>query len=482
MDRMTGKAGLTALCFLIAMGLMLTGCGLVRFENTQGTPTESRIPETGSAGPVTSGETLTEPAAPTSTGTSALNATETTSPVSSGTTSPVSSETTPAMPAPAETDKPEPEPTEPTTIVPDEEVSFEVIRRFATPFPDSIVVDLKYSQYPIYNDYVLVTSGANIRENPDASTRILGKAGYFEKLAVLAEVEGQYVSSYQNDIWYEVLQVKEDQVIHGYILSSLVQLRTFQFEKMVSALDALKSEVDHNKTGYISNYKNVNGAPPYHLGTSFDAFGVKRYQSAPAYFSATTKSDFRYIADGTLVSIIGQTDTFYIIKTLNFTGEYHVPKRYVSLRNSIDQLTQAIVVDRKNQNEGVFEYVDNRWHMISYIYATTGEKARYKEPTDLGYYMAIEKLNRFLYLDDITRQIAGYAPYAIRFGGGAYVHGVPVDSKTVNGVRIFPAMKEYLNTIGTVPRSHKCVRNYTSHAKFLYDWSVISQAAVIVIE
>jgi len=43
-------------------------------------------------------------------------------------------------------------------------------------------------------------------------------------------------------------------------------------------------------------------------------------------------------------------------------------------------------------------------------------------------------------------------------------------------------MVEYSSTIGTTPRSHKCVRNYTSHAKYLWDWSEIGKTAVIVIE
>jgi hypothetical protein len=360
--------------------------------------------------------------------------------------------------------------------------TIDVIRQFATQLPNSIIPNLEYTKYPVAKDYIVMMSGANIRELPDPAAKIVSKVAYFEKLQVVSEVKGQLVPTSETDSWYEVLQTKDNQVFHGYVVSSLASLRTFQFDKMVKAIVELKNEVDHQTTAYIANYKNVNGAPPYHLGTKFDAYGVKQYQSAPAYFSASTQADFRYIADGTLVSILAETDTFYRISTLNFAGEYFVPKKYVSLKNSIAQLTKVIVVDRKNQNEGVFEYIAGHWNIISYIYATTGEKAKYKEPTDLGHYMAIEKLNRFLYLDDITRQIAGYAPYGIRFGGGAYVHGVPVDSKIVNGVKIFPAMKEYLNTIGTIPRSHKCVRNYTSHAKFLFDWCEIGKTAVIVIE
>lgn len=70
-----------------------------------------------------------------------------------------------------------------------------------------------------------------------------------------------------------------------------------------------------------------------------------------------------------------------------------------------------------------------------------------------------------------------------RFNGGAYVHGVPVNYLySEKGERITPPKIEYSKSIGTVPLSHKCVRNYTSHAKFLYDWYREDETIIIVIE
>jgi hypothetical protein len=350
-----------------------------------------------------------------------------------------------------------------------------------------VTVRLQYTRYFIPTTYILITAGgANIRETPDARSRIVGKAAYHTKVPVRALVRGAYAANYQTDLWYEVEQIVQDQTVHGYILASLAEYRTFQFTKMAEAVSSLQHEVDGQLTAYINNYKNRSGVPPLYQGQTRDAWGVKRYQSAPAYLAPSAQGDFRYIAAGTLVTILGQTDTLYRIRTLNFPGEYYVPKRYVSLKNSIDRLTKVIVVDRRNQNEGVFEYAFGRWYLISYTFATTGEQARYKEPTDLGYYMAIEKAGKFLYLDDVTRVIDGYAPYALRFSGGAYIHGVPVNIPRYlvqgNHVLSYPPMIEYSSTIGTVPRSHKCVRNYTSHAKFLWDWAEIGKTAVIVIE
>ncbi|MCD8499221.1 MAG: L,D-transpeptidase [Clostridiales bacterium] len=362
-------------------------------------------------------------------------------------------------------------------------IAYQVKRQFDTKIPQTVGPNLLYDAYVVYHDYLLITSGgANIREWPDASSAKVGRAGYFDKVRLLAEVEGVLVESYGTNLWYEVEQKVGDQIIHGFILSALGEVRTFQFDKMIESITTLQAEVDANVTGYISNYKNWTGTAPLYQGGTVDAYGTKRYQSAPAYAEATTESDFRYLSDGTLVSIIAETDTFFKVHVPFYDGTYYVPKKYVSLKNSLEQLTKVIVVDRHNQNEGVFEWVDGTWQLVSYIYATTGEQARHKEPTDLGYFMAIQKVDQFLYLDDITRQIAGYAPYGIRFNGGAYIHGVPVDLKIVNGSRVFPPHQEYLHTIGSFPRSHKCVRNYTSHAKFLHEWTQIGQTAIIVIE
>ena len=362
-------------------------------------------------------------------------------------------------------------------------IAYQVKRQFDTKIPQPVTTRLLYDTYVVYHDYLLITSGgANIREWPDASSAKVGRAGYFDKVRLLAEVEGVMVESYGTNLWYEVEQVVGDQIIHGFVLSALGEVRTFQFDKMVESVTTLQAEVDANVTGNISNYKNWTGTAPLYQGGTVDAYGTKRYQSAPAYAEATTESDFRYLSDGTLVSIIAETDTFFKVHVPFYDGTYYVPKKYVSLKNSLEQLTKVIVVDRHNQNEGVFEWVDGTWQLVSYIYATTGEQARHKEPTDLGYFMAIQKVDQFLYLDDITRQIAGYAPYGIRFNGGAYIHGVPVDLKIINGTRVFPPHQEYLHTIGSFPRSHKCVRNYTSHAKFLHEWTQIGQTAIIVIE
>ncbi|SHJ73291.1 L,D-transpeptidase family protein [Paramaledivibacter caminithermalis] len=358
-----------------------------------------------------------------------------------------------------------------------------VLNTFNTQLPPSINLDLKYDKYNTSYDYLLLLrTNLNIREKPNTKARVLKKGLIYEKLNLAEEVKGQYIEKYNSDRWYKVFWKNNDKIQYGYVFAPLGTQRKFQFKKMEEAINKLKNEVDNTNTAYISNYKDRNGRAPLYDGAMVDKYGVKRYQAAPAYVEPNSNSEFRYISDGSLITILDKNNKYYKIRTLQFEGEYWIPKKYVSFWNSIKELTKAVVIDRKNQNQGVFEYRDGKWNLISYVFATTGAKAKYKEETALGYYMAIEKKKRFLYLHDETREIDGYAPYATRFNGGAYIHGVPVAFQIVEDKRVDPGLKEYLYTIGTTPRSHKCVRNYTSHAKFIYDWIEIGKSAVIVIE
>ena len=108
--------------------------------------------------------------------------------------------------------------------------------------------------------------------------------------------------------------------------------------------------------------------------------------------------------------------------------------------------------------------------------ATTGrENPPVMRQTPLGIFVIQNKLPKMQYLKDGTSEIGGYAPYASRFSGGGYVHGVPVNLPGTE-------MIEYSQTLGTTPRSHMCVRNATSHAKFIYDWAPVEGTLVFVIE
>lgn len=388
---------------------------------------------------------------------------------------------------------------------------YEVIERYDGSIPEGLILDLAYTDYWISPNYVVVLSGSvNIRTGPSTDNEIIRRGYYGEKFSLVETVRGEYFSKSDSDLWHKIFWWENGEQVNGYVYAPIVNKRVFRFAEMFEKVTDLKVAVDATDTGYIYNVGNSNGRAPLYKGSyAEDDYGVPRYQGAPAYHEPDWNSNnMRYMQDGILFAILEDTGSFYKVNAYDYEGEYYVPKRYVTRRNAIESLNQVIVVDIANQNEGIFEYRDGMWHLISYSYATTGADSKYKEPTIPGSYQVIAKQDYFRYRDDITKIIAGYAPYALRFNGGAFVHGVPVNYKLVRQTfviqeeikdeegniiqeqiteqrivdRIDPGHIEYMGSLGTIPLSHKCVRNITSHAKFLYDWVVLGEASVVVID
>lgn len=263
-------------------------------------------------------------------------------------------------------------------------------------------------------------------------------------------------------------------------------VRTFRFERMLEFIAIVEEEFGEGPICYVDNYKNRNGVPPQYMGRNADEYGVDRSASAPAYLDREDLRHFRYIEDGNLLIVLDDTDGFVKAKLVGDQSgrSYYIPSKYVPVSDCLTALRKAIVIDRTNQNIAAFEVEDGIWRIISYNPATTGKEGKYHQETPTGFFYAIEKKERFYYLKDGTEDfIEGYAPYAIRFTQGAYIHGVATDYRYhEDGGRTDPGIREFSSTIGTVPLSHKCVRNYTSHAKFLYDWYDPGSTIVIVIE
>ena len=61
--------------------------------------------------------------------------------------------------------------------------------------------------------------------------------------------------------------------------------------------------------------------------------------------------------------------------------------------------------------------------------------------------------------------MAGKAPLAISFSGGAYLDGVRAPIGASSAAKWYTASK-----IGTYKESHKCVRHYDDQIKFLFEW------------
>lgn len=260
--------------------------------------------------------------------------------------------------------------------------------------------------------------------------------------------------------------------------------RNFQWDKIRASLFLLDSiQLEPASWAILQNYKNFKGEAP--LVKSYkrnaykriaDTLGVERYQSVPLYLTTDSVTPEIYGRDGSLVKCIKDTTDFINVGTIYSSGNWIVPKRYVKFIDDSISFRKAIFVDRKNQNIATLEKVDSTWYVRSMNPATTGvHRPPYAQETPVGMFVLQEKKSKMLFLRDGTNEIGGFAPWASRFTNGGYIHGVPSNEPQKNII-------EYSQTLGTTPRSHMCVRNASSHAKFIYDWAPTNGTIIFVLE
>ena len=178
-------------------------------------------------------------------------------------------------------------------------------------------------------------------------------------------------------------------------------------------------------------------------GRVADTLGVERYQSVPLYLLTDTVTPERYGQDGELTRFIEDGENFVKAEPIFTEGEWMIPKKYVKVIGDTVVFNKAIFVDRHNQNITALERTEKgKWVVRSMNPSTTG-------------------LHR--------------PPYAQETPLGAYIHGVPVNEPRKTQI-------EYSWSLGTTPRSHMCVRNATSHAKFIFDWAPVNETIIFVLE
>lgn len=260
--------------------------------------------------------------------------------------------------------------------------------------------------------------------------------------------------------------------------------RVFQWDKIRKRL-ALMDSIREVSVSWaiLQNYKNRNGEAPlvrnYHRNEFkriADSLGVERYQSVPLFLTNDSITPERYGRDGMLVKYLKEEGNFIHAQTIDYAGEWKIPKKYIKRTHDSISFRRAIFVDVTNQNIATLEKADSKWLIRSMNPATTGmHKPPYMQETPLGMFIIQEKKPKMVYLVDGGKETGGFAPYASRFTNGGYIHGVPVNAPQT-------AIVEFSPSLGTTPRSHMCVRNATSHARFIYDWGPKEETMVFVFD
>lgn len=257
--------------------------------------------------------------------------------------------------------------------------------------------------------------------------------------------------------------------------------RMFRFDKMRRLLFTLDSiQQTPSRWALLQNRRNIHGLAPltksHHkdeYNSDADDYGVQRRQSIPLYVPGETTPE-RYGRDGSLVKLLGvnSDSTYFRVESFNAPGIWEVPMRYINPIGT-HYFGKAVMVDRANQVIATLEKSEGKWLVRSMNPCTTGaHQPPHAFVTPIGMFVIQDKVSKMLY-DNGGPTIEGFAPWASRFTNGAYLHGVPVNNPAGSIV-------EFSSTLGTIPRSHECVRNASSHAKFIYDWAPANQSVVFV--
>lgn len=310
------------------------------------------------------------------------------------------------------------------------------------------------------------------------------------KSVVAKDGYGQHAIEQKPTVTAADIVIKKELLYDKHTLSDVYPYkdttRCFQWDKIKEKLALLENiEQGHPQWGVLQNYKNKNGEAALVKNHHRDAYNrvadandVERYQSIPLYELNDTLTPVRYAKDGALVKYLGVEGRFVKIGPAYIGGTWLVPKKYIEiLPDTISKFKKVIFVDRKNQNIVTLEQDGkNTWLVRSMNPATTGRYAPpYAQRTPLGIFVLQDKKERMVYLRDGSSETGGFAPYANRFSAGAYIHGVPINLPATS-------MVEFSPTLGTTPRSHMCVRNATSHSKFIYGWAPVNESIIFVLE
>lgn len=287
----------------------------------------------------------------------------------------------------------------------------------------------------------------------------------------------------------EEIQLSKELLYDKYTLKDTYPykdtVRSFNWETIRQCLAFVENiQLKPARWVVLQNYKNRNQEAPLvkrYIRNAYkriaDTLGVERYQSVPLYLESDTLQPELYGRDGTVAHLVGHTGSFTRIRPVTGETEWLIPQRYLRELPDTTQFNHVVVIDRKDQNITTLERIDKlTWVIRSMNPATTGmHRPPYAQETPLGMYLLQEKKERMVFLKDGSSATGGYAPYASRFTNGAYIHGVPVNVPRTS-------MIEYSWSLGTTPRSHMCVRNATSHAKFVFQWAPLHQTLIFVIE
>ncbi|MCK5779571.1 MAG: SH3 domain-containing protein [Psychrilyobacter sp.] len=236
-----------------------------------------------------------------------------------------------------------------------------------------------------FQNYIYTKKSSNFRSKPLKNAKKLGVTIPNEKIELIGKVSGSAIRN--NKIWYKI---KLNNKI-GYIHSSVAEERKFEFEKMAERVRELERFIEKSKR----NNESVERIIAYKPGSKEDEeapkdiYGSRGEQSVSSYhMNPLEKETMRYMQDGRIVVVKEKTKKETIVQIPDSLRNYSVEPNKTRKINVENGIKKVIVIDLKNQTQGVFLKKDDVWELISYMMITSGkndEKHAYDTPK--GYFI-----------------------------------------------------------------------------------------------
>lgn len=339
--------------------------------------------------------------------------------------------------------------------------------------------ELKFDKY-IQEDlqhFVYITKATQIKEKANINAKNIKNVKYGERIPTTALIENNKTK------WYEVLYNNKTY----YIKADKGIKRAFDWQKAINKayeindffVNAFNDEKEiYYLNSYVSLSTDTDGVK--------DKYGNHANQSIKAYYG---KNKYINLPDRSLFIIIKEDNEFVYIRTLAYGDTiYKVNKADKAKLKKADIneiVNKFIYVDRNSQTQISIErdIETNIFNINAGSFVTTGISKGVGFITPYGIYKVAYTKPVMKYVSDYEKEqilnskgevigekpiIIGEAPNAIRFSGGAYIHGVPFQYGTEQEME---ARRKYTaSKLGTVPLSHKCVRNADDVEKYMYKW------------
>lgn len=354
--------------------------------------------------------------------------------------------------------------------------------------PEDLKMNLKYSKNSPknLNNFIFIKSLSNLKSSPNDKADNLGVLKYTEKPELIFDL----ISSVngKEELWYYVKNNNKEVITEGFLVGNKGIKRGFYWNEISSRINMINSFIAESNKNSKDLYVILAYVPlSKNYFSPVDKFGNRSTQSIKAYTNKSLEGEYINIPDQSLFRKLSETAEYIELETPFYGGPYYIKNnskvyKKVSLN---DKINRYIAIDTNSQSEVAVErnIENNQYEVITYSFVTTGKDNGYSSyDTPHGVFMVAHTRTYMMFTRNLKsteniktipkrlvagqgQVIAGEAPYAIRFSGGAYLHGVPGPIGASSAAKWYTASK-----IGTYKESHKCVRHYDDQIKFLFEW------------